>query len=88
MQPIGVAQPLRRAWRRDQAAVAIGGDEIFNDRARFRDGVARVGDDGRFAERMNVAQFFGRAHISLTLIADDLVRHAQFLQQPQHTLRA
>ena len=29
VQPIGVAQPLRRIRRRDQAAVAIGGDEVF-----------------------------------------------------------
>ena len=88
MQPIGVAQPLRRIRRRDQAAVAIGGDDVFGDRAGLRDGVAVVGDDGRFAERMNGAQFLRRAHVRLALIADDLVGHAEFFEQPQHALRA
>ena len=44
--------------------------------------------DGRFAERMNRAQFGRRAHVGLTLIADDLVGDAEFFQQPQHALRA
>ena len=88
VQPIGVAQPLRRIRRRDQFAVAIGGDDVFGDRARLRNGVAVVGDDGRFAKRMNGAQFRGRAHVRLALIADDLIGDAEFFEQPQHALRA
>ena len=88
MQPIGVAQPLRRFRRRDQPAFAIGVDDVFDDRAGFRDGVAVVGDDRRFAERMDRAQLGRRAHVGLALVADDLVGHAEFFQQPQHALRA
>src|SRR5258708_34771885 len=88
MQTIGVGLPRRRMWWRDQSAVAIGGDDVFGDRARFRDDVAIVGDDRRFAERMNLAQLFRRAHIGLTLIADDIVGNAELFQQPQHPLRA
>src|ERR1700730_17906313 len=88
MQPVGVTQPLRGVGRRDQSAVAIGTEEIFDDRARLRDGVAVVGDDRRFAERMDRAQLLWRAHVGLTLIAHDLVRYAQFFQEPQHALRA
>ena len=88
VQPIGVAQPLRRVRRRDQAAIAIGADDVFADRAGLGDGVAIVGDDGRFAERVNGAQFLRRAHVRLALIADDLVGHAELFEQPQHALRA
>ena len=31
MQPIGVAQPLRRPGGRDQPAIAIGADDVFDD---------------------------------------------------------
>ena len=88
VQPIGVAQPLRRVRRRDQAAIAIGADDVFADRAGLGDGVAIVGDDGRFAERMNGAQLLRRPHVRLALIADDLVGHAELFEQPQHALRA
>ena len=54
----------------------------------FGDGVAAVGDDGRFAERMDRAKLGRRAHVRLPLIADDLVGHAEFFQEPQHALRA
>ena len=54
----------------------------------FGDGVAVVGDDGRFAERMDRAQLLRRAHVGLALIAHDLVGHAEFFEQPQHALRA
>src|ERR1700716_524035 len=37
---------------------------------------------------MNRAQLGRRAHIRLTLIADDLVRKPKFFQQPQHALGA
>src|SRR5712691_9050264 len=37
---------------------------------------------------MDRAQLRRRAHVRLTLIADDLVSHAEFLQQPQHALGA
>src|SRR4051812_42957966 len=37
---------------------------------------------------MDGAQFLGRAHVRLALIADDLVGHAEFFEQPQHALRA
>ncbi len=47
-----------------------------------------VGNDWRFSERMDRAQLRRRAHIRLTLIADDLISHAEFLQQPQHALGA
>ena len=47
VQPIGVAQPLRRVRRRDQAAIAVGIDDVFGDRAGLGDGVAVIGDDGR-----------------------------------------
>ena len=88
VQPIGVAQPLRRVRRRDQAAIAIGADEVFADRAGLGDGVAVVGNDGRFAERMDGAQLLRRPHVRLALIADDLVGHAELFEQPQHALRA
>ena len=88
MQPVGIAQPLRRARRRDQPAIAVGVDDVFDDRAGFRDGVAVVGDDGRFAERMHRAQLRRRQHVGLALIARDLVGHAELFQQPQHPLRA
>jgi hypothetical protein len=35
---------------------------------------------------MDRAQLRRRAHIRLTLIADDFVRHAKLFQQPQHAL--
>src|ERR1700738_3368750 len=35
---------------------------------------------------MNRAQFCRRPHVRLALIADDFIGHAQFLEQPQHTL--
>ncbi len=35
VQPVGVAQTLRRVRRRDQAAVAVGLDDIVDDRARI-----------------------------------------------------
>src|ERR1700716_1205363 len=88
MQPISIAQPLRRSGRLYQPPVAISVDDVFGDRARLRDGVAIVGDDRRFSERMNRAQLGRRAHIRLTLIADDLVRKPKFFQQPQHALGA
>src|SRR5260370_12902586 len=87
MHPISVAQALRRFGQRDQPPVAIGLGDVFGDRARLGDGIAVVGDDGRFSERMDRAQLFGRAHVRLTLMADDLVRHAKLFQQPQHALR-
>src|SRR5438105_6921475 len=37
---------------------------------------------------MNGARLRRRAHVRLTLIADDLVGDAKFFQQPQHALRA
>jgi len=82
MQPIGVAQPLRRPRRRNQASLAIGVEDVFGDRPRLRDGVAVVGDDGRFSERVDGAQFGRRVHVRLTLVANDLVRHAKLFQQP------
>src|SRR5882757_485841 len=88
MQPVGVAQPLRRILRRDQAAVAMAGDDVLGDRAGFRDGIAAVGDDRRFAERVNRAQLLWRAHVGLALVAHDLVGDAEFFEQPQHALRA
>ncbi len=45
-----------------------------------------VGNNGRFAERVNRAQFCRRPHVRLTLIPDDLVGDAKLLQQPQHAL--
>ena len=88
MQPIGVAQPFRGFRRWDQAALAVGIDDIFDDRAGLHDGVAVVGDDRRFSERMDGAQLRRRAHVRLALIADDLIGHTEFFQQPEHTLRA
>jgi len=88
MQPIGIAQPLRRPGRRDQAALAVGIDDVFGDRAGLRDGVAVIGDNWRFSERMDRAQLCRRVHIWLTLIADDRVGQVQLFQQPQHALRA
>jgi hypothetical protein len=37
---------------------------------------------------MYSAQLRRRAHVGLTLIANDLVGQPKFLQQPQHTLGA
>jgi hypothetical protein len=37
---------------------------------------------------MDRAQVRRRAHVGLTLIADDLIGNAQLLQQPQHALGA
>ena len=88
VQPIGVAQPLRRVRQRNQAPLAVGVDDVFADRAGLGDGIAVVGDDGRLAERVNSPQFLWRPHVRLALIANDLVGDAEFLEQPQHALRA
>ena len=37
---------------------------------------------------MNRAQLGRRAHVRLTLIADDLVGYAKLLKQPEHALGA
>jgi hypothetical protein len=88
VQPVSIAQPLGRPLRRDQAPFPIGIDDVFGDRAGFRDGIALIGYHGRFSQRMDRAQLRRRAHVRLTLVADDLIGHAEFFQQPQHPLRA
>ena len=88
MQPVSVAQPLRRFGSRDQAALAIGVDDVFGDRAGLGDGVAVVGNHGRFSKRVNGAQLHRRSHVGLPLIADDLIGHAKFFQQPKQALGA
>src|SRR6266516_440102 len=37
---------------------------------------------------MDRANLLWRAHVGLTLVAHDLVEHAQLFEQPQHPLRA
>ena len=89
MQPIGIAQPLGRAGRRHQAPLAMALHQVLDDRARLRERELAVGEHRRLAERMHFAQRGGREHrLRIALIALDLVRQSQFLQQPQNSLRA
>ncbi|MNT49263.1 hypothetical protein D3C72_1861030 [compost metagenome] len=89
MQPVGPAQLLRRARRRDQAAIAVALDQVLDDGARFGDGVGAVRNHGRLAQRVDGLQRGGRQHgFRVALVALDLVVEAQFLEQPEHALRA
>jgi len=73
----------------DQFAIAISADDVFGDRTRLGDDVAVVGDDRRFAERMNLCKLRGRQPgLRVALIVLDLIGKPQFLQQPQNSLRA
>jgi uncharacterized sporulation protein YeaH/YhbH (DUF444 family) len=64
-------------------------DQIFDDRTRFGDGQAVIGNHRRLAERMHRAQLGRRQHrFRIALVTLDLVRHAEFFEQPQHALRA
>ena len=64
-------------------------DEVFDDRARFGDGVLSVGDDRRLAERMDLLQLGRReAGRRIALVVADLVRNLELLEKPEHALRA
>ena len=89
MQPVRVSQPLRRARRRRKTSLPVFADQILDDRARLGDSLAVVGNYGRLAERMHRTQLGRRQHrFRIALVTLDLVRHAEFFEQPQHTLRA
>ena len=77
-------RPGQTAWNTANSRAR----RIFDDRAGFRDGVAVIADDRRFAERMDRAQLLWRPHVGLALITHDLVRQPKFFQEPQHALRA
>src|SRR6202171_1705061 len=89
MQPIGVAQPLRRTGGRREPAVAIAIDHVFDDGARLRQRQRSIGDDRRFPERMHGTKRWWRQHgLRIALVAPDLVLQAELFEQPQHALRA
>ncbi len=78
--------------------VAIGGraepafgflDQILNDRARFGDHPTVILDHRRLAERVDPLQRRRGEHgLGIALVANDLVRKPEFLEQPKYPLRA
>src|SRR5258706_14298652 len=58
-------------------------------RARLRQREVALGEHRRLAERMHFAQRRGREHgLRIALVALDLIRKLELLEQPQHALRA
>ena len=87
--PVAVAQRLVAAGRRHQSPATMALDQVFDDRPGFGDRAALVADHRRLAQRVHLAQFGGRQHrLRVALVAHDLVGQLQFLEQPQHALRA
>jgi hypothetical protein len=88
VQPVGVAQALRRAGRGYQPARTVMIDQVVDDGARFGHGDRAVDDDRRLAEGMHGEQRRRRQHgLRIPLVAHHLVGHPQLLEQPKHTLR-
>src|SRR5260221_4607195 len=63
--------------------------QVLDDRARLRQREVALGEHRRLAERMHFAQRRGREHgLRIALVALDLIRKLELLEQPQHALRA
>ncbi len=88
VEPVGVALPVLGADGRDHAAAAVLAENVFDDGAGFGDRLALIGDDRRLAQRVDGEQLGRGGHgLGVPLVALDLVRQAELLQQPQDALR-
>src|SRR5260221_10680310 len=64
-------------------------NQVLDDRARLRQREVALGEHRRLAERMHFAQRRGREHgLRIALVALDLIRKLELLEQPKHALRA
>src|SRR3546814_2822966 len=79
-------------WSSDVCSSDLLFDEIFEDRPRLRDdAVVGIGidDHRRLAERVNAGERRRSEHrLRIAFVAADLIRQIEFLEQPQHPLRA
>ena len=67
--------------------VALG--QIFQNGARLGHHQLPIGNDGRFAQRMDVFQLGrGQPRERVALVAAQFVGHTKLLQEPQNTVRA
>ncbi len=87
--PVGIAKALFAARRRDQPAGAILGHQIIYDGAGLGDNPAAIGNNRRFAERVDLLQLGRRQQgLLVALVGDDLVGQPKLFEQPQNALRA
>jgi hypothetical protein len=89
MQPVGEAPARVRARRRREPALAVALEHVLDDRAGLGHGQRAVGHDRRLAERMHLPERRRREQRGrVALVALDLVRDCELLEQPEHALRA
>ena len=69
-------------------ALSVGVDQVFQDRARFGNRLASIRDDGRLAQRVHGLQGRGcEPGLGVPRVHLQFVGQAQFLKQPEDTLR-
>ena len=89
MHPLVIGFVIGASRRRHHRALAVTADDVVDDGAGLRDRRIAVGDDGRFAERMDLCELRRRQPgLGVALVALHLIGRTQLLQQPQNALRA
>ena len=89
VHPIAVSSALRGAGRGREAPLAVALDQVLQDGAGFCQRQFAVGDHRRLPQGVDLSQRLGRQHrLRVALVALDVVRQSELLQQPQDALRA
>ncbi|MOA31316.1 hypothetical protein D3C78_1524660 [compost metagenome] len=91
-RPFGVMQPeailgfMRRILRFKMRRRIIGFLQVFKNCTRFREDQAVIFYYGRFPQRVDFLKRRRCQHGFLALIANNLIRHAEFFERPDHAL--
>ena len=89
MHPMAVLHFAFRIGGGAEAALAVMGDQVIDDGAGFGHHQFAVADHRALAQGMHGFQAVGgEACYGVPLVGHDLIGQAQFLQQPEHALRA